>query len=140
MVKKINITRFARTLGVLMISGVPVVEALNIVSETLSNLLFKEEIKKTIEEVKEGSSIARSLEKSKNFPPMISQMIAVGEESGATSEILFKVADFYDKEIDNTIKNLTSLLEPILIILIGGMIGFIMVSIIKPIYQLTNMI
>ena len=139
MTKKINITRFTRTLGTLMASGISVIEALNIVADATSNTLFKEEIKEAAKKVKDGVPISASLDKSKNFPALVSQMIAVGEETGTLSDILLKISSFYDKEIDNTIKNLTSLLEPLLMILIGGMIGFVMVSIIKPIYQLTNM-
>lgn len=137
--KKLNIARFARTFGVLLASGISIIETLNIVSEATSNILFKEEIKETAKKVKDGTPIAQTIEGSKNFPILVSQMISVGEETGTLSDILLKIADFYEKEMDNMIKNLTSLLEPLMMLMIGSMIGFIMISIIKPIYQLTNM-
>lgn len=139
MIKKINVSRFTRTLGALLSSGISVIEALDIISDSISNAIFKEEIKDMSNKIKDGVPIATAMQGYKDFPILVSQMISVGEETGTLSDILTKISNFYEKEIDNTIKNLTSILEPFLMILIGGMIGFIMVSIIKPIYQLTNM-
>lgn len=138
--RKMNIARFSRTFGTLLASGISIIETLNIVSAASSNIIYQEEIKGTVQKVKDGVPIADTLQDSKNFPVLVSQMISVGEETGSLSEISIKIAEFYEKELDNTIKNLTSLLEPIIMLLIGTMIGFIMIAIIKPIYQLTNMI
>lgn len=137
--KKMNITKFSRTFGALMASGISIVETLNIIADATTNILFKEEIRDAAAKVKDGKQLGEIFEKSKNFPVLVSQMISVGEETGTLSEILIKVAEFYDKELDNTIKNMTSLLEPLMMLMIGTMIGFIMISIITPIYQLTNL-
>lgn len=137
--RKINIARFARTFGTLMASGISIVETLTIVSGTTSNIYYKEEITKIAKKVKDGIPLGDIMEDSKNFPVLVSQMISIGEETGKLSEILIKVSEFYEKEVDNIIKNITALLEPFMMLAIGGMIGFVMVSIIKPIYELTNM-
>ncbi|MCL5093529.1 MAG: type II secretion system F family protein [Patescibacteria group bacterium] len=139
-VKKINIIRFTRTLGSLLDSGIPIVETLEIIADATQNLIFKEDIVKFKEEVKDGITLSKSMESSKNFPVLINQMLAIGEESGTLSEICAKLSSFFEKDVDNIIKNLTSLLEPLLMLLIGSAIGFIMISIIKPIYELTSMI
>jgi len=137
--KKINVARFARTFGTLLESGIAIVETLDIIAKATPNLIIKEDIYRIKEEVGNGVSLAVAIEKSKCFPLLVAQMMSVGEEGGLLSEISLKISDYYEKELDNIIKNLTTLLEPIMMLLIGVMIGFMMVSIIKPIYQLTNM-
>jgi len=137
---KINVARITRTLGSLLSSGVGVVEALDIVSESTENLLFKEAIEKTSEKVKNGSTIAETIKTFKVFPILVPQMISVGEETGSLDVILKKVADFYDSDVTNITANLTTLLEPLIMIVIGLMVGYVIVSIITPIYTMTDMI
>lgn len=138
-IRKVNIARFTRTLGSLLSSGVTVLEALETTGGTIQNEVFKKVILDSAEKVKNGSSLAEPLKKSKVFPFIVPQMIAVGEETGTMDVILSKLASFYDKEIDNTVKNLSSLIEPLMMILIGVCVGFIVISIISPIYSMTNL-
>ncbi len=137
---KINVARITRTLSSLLSSGVSVVEALGIVADSTQNLLFKEAITKTAEKVSNGSNIADNLKTYKIFPPLVSQMIAVGEETGSTDTILAKIADFYDSDVSNITANLSTLLEPLIMIVIGLMVGYVIIAIITPIYSMTNMI
>jgi type IV pilus assembly protein PilC len=136
---KMNVAHFARTLASLLNSGVSVVESLNIVADSTTNLVFKEAIQKAAEKVKNGVSIAEVIKTYKVFPPIVSQMISVGEETCSLDTILKKIADFYDREVENITQNLSTMLEPFMMILIGLMVGFVVVSIITPIYQMTNM-
>lgn len=138
--KKVNIARFARTLGSLLSSGVNVQDALQIVADSTTNLVFKDAIIKTMQKVKNGSPIAENLKSFPVFPALVPQMISVGEETGALDEILKKIAIFYDREVDNMTNNLTVLLEPMIMVLIGIMVGYLIISIITPIYTMTNMI
>lgn len=137
---KFNSARFARTFGSLMGSGVSVLESLDIVSNSLSNLAFREEIKSVAEKVRNGGSIAEPMKQSRLFPVMVSQMIGVGEEAGNLDKMLIKVAEFYERQIDNITKNISSLIEPIIMLVVGVAIGFVVISIITPIYQATNSI
>jgi type IV pilus assembly protein PilC len=139
LIRKINISHFARTLSSLLASGVNVPEALKIVSDSTTNMIFKQAIEKTTEKVQEGTTIAENLKNYSVFPMMVPQMISVGEETGALDSILGKVADYYDREIDNITKNLTVLLEPMIMIMIGIMVGYLIISIITPIYTMTNL-
>ncbi|MDD3480959.1 MAG: type II secretion system F family protein [Patescibacteria group bacterium] len=138
-VRKINITRFTRTLGSLLSSGITVLEALDIAGSTLKNEVFKAEIKEVAEKVEGGSPLAEPLKKSKVFPIMVAQMISVGEETGTMDKILAKLTRFYEREVDNTVKNLSSLIEPLLMIVIGVGVGFVVISVITPIYSITNL-
>lgn len=137
---KMNIARITRTLSSLLSSGVSIVESLEIIGNSTQNLLFKEAIIKTAEKVGNGGGIAETFRMYKFFPSLVPQMISVGEETGSTDAILKKIADFYDGDVDNITKNLSVLLEPMIMILIGVMVGYVIVSIITPIYSLTNMI
>jgi type IV pilus assembly protein PilC len=137
--KKVNVARFTRTLGSLLSSGVAVIEALQISADTLSNEVFKKEILYTARKVEDGSSVAEPLKRSKIFPKMVPHMISVGEETGTLDKTLLKVTEFYDKEVDNTVKNLSSILEPLLMIVIGLGAGFIVISVITPIYQMSTL-
>ena len=136
---KVNVARFARTLGSLLNSGVNLPEALHIVSESTNNVVFKEAIDKTAEKVRNGSTIAEVIKTYKIFPVLVPQMINVGEETGELPELLTKIANFYDREVDNITRNLTTLLEPMIMLLIGAMVGYLIISIITPIYSMTNM-
>jgi len=137
---KMSVSRFARTFGTLISSGVPVLRAMEIVVETAGNRVIGETIKRARSSVKEGEKISGPLFASKLFPTMVTQMIAVGEETGRLDQMLSKVADFYDQEVDATLKGLTSLIEPLMIVGLGLIVGFIAVSVISPIYQLVGSI
>ena len=137
---KINVARITRTLGSLVSSGVGVVEALDIVANSTQNLLFKEAVVKASERVKNGSTIAETFGSFKVFPVLVPQMISVGEETGSLDTILKKVADFYDGEVSNITRNLTTTLEPLIMIVIGIMVGYVIIAIITPIYGMTELI
>jgi type IV pilus assembly protein PilC len=139
LIKKINITRFTRTLGSLLSSGVAVLEAMEIASSVLRNEVFKKEIKDAAQKVQDGSSLSEPLQNSKVFSIMVSQMIAVGEDTGTLDKILLKLTNFYQKEVDHTVTNLSNLLEPVMMILIGAGAGFIVISIITPIYSMADL-
>lgn len=137
LIKKIALVRFARTLGNLLGSGLSVIDSLSIASQSINNQEFTEAIDKAIEDIKTGVPISESLNKyPKLFPNLLMSLIVVGERTGSLQEILITFADFYDEEVDNTLKELTSILEPALLLIMGLMIGAIAVSIILPIYQL----
>jgi type IV pilus assembly protein PilC len=137
---KMSVSRFARTFGTLISSGVPVVRALEIVVETASNRVIEQAVNTARTSVRDGDKISVPLMASKIFPVMVTQMIAVGEETGRLDEMLAKVSDFYDDEVETTLKGLTSLIEPLLIVGLGVIVGFIAVSVISPIYTLVGSI
>jgi len=135
---KTAVSRFARTFGTLIASGVPVLRALEIVVDTSGNRVVSAAINQARSSVKEGEKISTPLFATKLFPVMVTQMISVGEETGRLDQMLSKVSDFYDAEVDATLKGLTSLIEPLMIVGLGGIVGFIAVSVISPIYQLVG--
>lgn len=138
-VKKVNIARFARTLSSLLKSGVAIVNALEIISESLGNIYFQNAIKKASEKVQKGSPLNQAIgEYDKLFSPMVTQMIKVGEETGSSEQILGQLADFYEKEVDEITKNLSSVIEPALILVIGGAVGFFAISVIQPMYMIMD--
>jgi type IV pilus assembly protein PilC len=137
---KTSVSRFARTFGTLISSGVPVLRALEIVSDTAGNRVISDTVVRARHSIKEGEKISAPLFGSKIFPIMVVQMIAVGEETGRLDQMLVKVSNFYDEEVDNTLKSLTSLIEPLMIVGLGLIVGFIAVSVISPIYQLVGSI
>jgi type IV pilus assembly protein PilC len=137
---KTAISRFARTFGTLISSGVPVLRALEITMETAGNRVVAEAVSRARSSVKEGEKISTPLYGTRIFPVMVVQMIAVGEETGRLDHMLVKVSDFYDDEVDATLKGLTSLIEPIMIVGLGGIVGLIAVSVISPIYALVGSI
>ncbi|MBW3538227.1 type II secretion system F family protein [Candidatus Parcubacteria bacterium] len=139
-VRKVNIARFARTFGSLMSSGISVLDALGATAAALGNTVFKEGLAAIAADVKNGKPIAESMRRNDNFPAIVSQMIAVGEETGQLDEILLKLAEFYEKEVDSIIAGITSIIEPILIMVIGAMIGFIIISVFGPLSALSNAI
>jgi len=135
---KTAVSRFARTFGTLITSGVPVLRALDIVSETAGNRVISDVVVRARQSIKEGEKISTPLFGSKIFPVMVTQMIAIGEETGRLDQMLDKVSNFYDDEVDNTLKGLTSLIEPLMIVGLGLIVGFIAVSVISPIYSLVG--
>ena len=139
-VQKVAISRFARTLSVLSRTGVPVLQALDIVSATAGNSLVSDAISDVQSSVKRGESLAGPLHKHEVFPPMVTHMMAVGEETGALDTMLSKVADFYDQEVDDTVSALTSLIEPLLIIVMGVAVGGILIALYLPMFNIANLI
>jgi type IV pilus assembly protein PilC len=135
---KMSIARFSRTFGTLISSGVPMIRSLEIVQETLGNMVLAQAIEQTRVSIREGQKLSTPLMASGLFPNMVTCMIDVGEESGRLSEMLVKVGDFYDAEVETTVKGLTSMIEPMLIIFMGVVVGFIAISVMTPIFTLVN--
>lgn len=140
LVHKTCLTRFSRTFAVLLRSGVPILEALEITSETVNNRVMASAIREVQDAVKRGESVAAPLASHAVFPPMVVQMLAVGEETGQVDSMLEKVADFYDQEIEATVDALTSLLEPLLIVVMGGAVGGMVVALYMPMFQVINLV
>ncbi len=138
LVRKSAISRFTRTLGTLVTSGVPILQALNITRETAGNHVVGEAIGKVHDSVKEGESIVQPLEASGIFPPMVISMIDVGEETGQLPEMLLKVAEVYDDEVDNAVAGLTSLLEPIMIVFLAVVVGTIVIALFLPLITIIS--
>jgi type IV pilus assembly protein PilC len=139
-ISKVAISRFTRTLGTLVSSGVPILQALTIVRETSGNVVIANAIGKVHESVKEGETITAPLEASGVFPPMVVSMVDVGEQTGAMPEMLLKIADNYDEEVDNAVAAMTSLLEPIMIVFLAVIVGSIVIAMFLPlIAMISNM-
>ena len=136
LIRKTAIARFARTLGTLVSSGVPILDALTITGRTAGNKIVEGAIYATRTSISEGKTIAEPLIESKVFPAMVCQMIAVGETTGALDQMLQKIADFYEDEVDNAVANLTSLMEPMVILFLGVVIGGLVVAMYLPIFKL----
>lgn len=134
--RKTAISRFARTLGTLVTSGVPILQALNITRETAGNAAIAAAIAHVHDSVKEGESIVQPLEASKAFPPMVISMIDVGEETGKLPEMLLKIADVYDEEVDNAVAALTSMLEPLMIVFLALIVGTIVLALFTPLISI----
>ena len=140
MIQKMAISRFSRTFATLIASGVPMMRSLEIVGETSGNRVIAQAVENARSAIREGQKRGTPLAQSGLFPGMVTHMIDVGEETGRLSEMLSKVSDFYDQEVDNSVKALTSMIEPCLIVVMGGMVGFIAISIIAPIFKLIGSI
>ena len=137
-VTKVAISRFTRTLGTLVSSGVPILQALTIVKETSGNVIVGSAVQAIHDSVKEGETITAPLEASKVFPPMVVSMVDVGEQTGALPEMLLKIADNYDEEVDNAVAAMTSLLEPIMIVFLAVVVGSIVIAMFLPLIALMN--
>jgi len=140
LVTKVAVARFARTLGTLITSGVPILQALKITKETIGNEIIQDAVDKVHDSIKEGDTIAAPLDETKVFPAMVVNMIDVGEETGSLDAMLMKVADIYDAEVEAAVDAMLSLMEPAIIIFLGGVIGFIVVSLYLPIFTLGDTI
>lgn len=140
LVHKTALARFARTFSSLLRSGVPILEALEITKETSGNVVIARALDDVQAGVKIGEPISRPLEHHKVFPPMVTQMMAVGEESGALDTMLEKIADFYDQEVEATVNSLTSLLEPLLIMVLGGAVGTMVIALYLPMFNIIKLI
>ena len=136
LIQKVSVAKFSRTLGTLISSGVPLIEALDICARTSGNKIVEIAVFKTIAAIKEGETIAAPLSRESVFPPMVIQMIDVGESSGALDKMLSKIADFYDEEVDAAVEGLTSLMEPMLMVFLGCIVGFIVVAMYLPIFKM----
>ena len=140
LLKKVAVAKFARTLSTMMSSGVPILEGLSIVSKTSGNVVIEDALMKTRQGISEGQSIAEPLTKTGIFPPMVVQMIAVGEATGALDSMLSKIADFYDDEVDAAVDAMTALLEPVMMVFLGGVVGGMIVAMYLPIFKLASVV
>jgi type IV pilus assembly protein PilC len=136
LMRKSSISRFSRTLGTLVTSGVPILQALNITRDTAGNVIVADAVTKVHDAVKEGESIVQPLEASGVFPPMVISMVDVGEETGQLPEMLLKIAEVYDDEVDNAVEGLTSLLEPIMIVILALIVGTIVIALFMPLIEI----
>ncbi|MDA8103843.1 MAG: type II secretion system F family protein [Nitrospiraceae bacterium] len=140
LLRKVAVAKFTRTLGTLVSSGVPILDGLEITAKTAGNKVVEGAVMDVRSAVSEGKTLAEPLMKSKVFPPMVTHMIAVGESTGALDAMLSKIADFYDDEVDNSVANLTAMMEPMLMVFLGGTVGFIVVAMYLPIFKLITLI
>ncbi|MBI4654180.1 MAG: type II secretion system F family protein [Nitrospirae bacterium] len=137
---KVAIAKFTSTLGTLVGSGVPILDGLAITAKTAGNTVIERAVLEVKKAVTEGKTIAEPLSKLKIFPPMVTQMIAVGESTGALESMLSKIAEFYDEEVDAAVANLTAMIEPVLIMFLGGTVGFIVIAMYMPIFKLIQLV
>jgi type IV pilus assembly protein PilC len=138
--RKGSVSRFTRTLGTLVSSGVPILDGLEITAKTAGNVIVKDAVMMARASIREGDTISNPLRQSGVFPPMVVQMITVGEETGALDEMLSKIADFYDDEVDAAVDALTSVIEPIMIVFMGAIVGGMVVAMYLPIFRMVNVI
>jgi type IV pilus assembly protein PilC len=138
LITKMAVARFSRIFASLMSAGVSVIESIEVTAKAIGNTAFEKELMQAAKDVANGEQLSASLMKSPVFPPIVSQMMAIGEETGQTDTVLIKVAEFYEEEVDAAVDGLSSILEPILIVVMGGMVGVIAVSVIGPISSLSS--
>jgi type IV pilus assembly protein PilC len=136
--QKVAIARFARNLGTMIRSGVPILQALDIVADTTGNWTITSAVRDVQDSVRQGESLTQPLSQHAVFPPMVVQMMAVGEETGALDTMLAKIAEFYDQEVEATTESLTALIEPIMIAVLGGLVGSMIVCLYLPIFDVYN--
>jgi len=139
-IRKVAVARFTRTLGTLLASGVPILDALGICARVAGNYTVEDALIYAKEKISEGRSIVEPLGESKVFPPMVIQMIAVGEATGAMDSMLQKIADFYEEEVDVAVAALTRLIEPAMFVFLGGMVGGLMIAMYLPVFELAGAI
>ena len=138
--RKISVARFTRTLGTLLSAGVPILDALDVVKKSAGNVVVEGAIQETSNKIREGRTMAEPLMETNVFPPMVVQMIGVGEQTGALDTMLNKIADFYEDEVDVAVAALTSLLEPLMMVFIGGIVGVILISMYLPIFSIAGQV
>jgi type IV pilus assembly protein PilC len=138
LLRKVAVAKFTRTLGTMITSGVPIMDGLEITSKTAGNMIIENAIRTVRTAISEGKSMSEPLEETGIFPGMVVQMIAVGEATGAMDQMLSKIADFYDEEVDTAVEALTSALEPMLMVFLGGVVGFIVVAMYLPIFKMAQ--
>jgi type IV pilus assembly protein PilC len=139
-IRKLAIARFSRTLGTLITSGVPILQAIDITGKAAGNAVIEHAMAEVEVSVKEGQSITEPLRKEPVFPPMVTQMISVGEETGSLDAMLSKIADFYEDEVNAAVKSLTSILEPVLMLFVGVLVGTVVISMYLPIFNMMNIV
>jgi type IV pilus assembly protein PilC len=139
LIRKVAVAKFTRTLGTMLSSGVPLLEALEICAKTAGNKVVEEAVFMTKDSIEEGKTIAEPLEETGVFPAMVVQMISVGEATGALDAMLSKIADFYDDEVDTAVDALTSLMEPMMMVFLGGAIGFVVIAMYLPIFKMATL-
>ncbi|MGA1790849.1 MAG: type II secretion system F family protein [bacterium] len=140
LLRKVAIAKFTRTLGTLMSSGVPLLDGMDITARTAGNKVIEKAVQSSRTSISEGKTIAEPLGETHVFPPMVVQMISIGESTGALDTMLSKIADFYDEEVNAAVEALTSMLEPLLMVFLGGAVGFILIAMYMPIFGLANLI
>lgn len=140
LLKKVAVAKFTRTMSTMMSSGVPILEGLTIVSKTAGNVIIEEALIKTRQSISEGKTIAEPLAETDIFPPMVVQMIAVGEATGALDTMLSKIADFYDDEVDAAVEAMTALLEPFMMVFLGGVVGGMIIAMYLPIFKMASVV
>jgi type IV pilus assembly protein PilC len=138
LVRKVAVARFTRTLGTMLSSGVPILDALEIVARAAGNRTIEKSVLYVRAKISEGKNIAGPLADTKVFPPMVVQMIGVGEATGAMDAMLGKIADFYDDEVDVAVAALTSMIEPLMMVFLGGTVGFFMIAMYLPIFSMAG--
>lgn len=139
LIRKVAVAKFTRTLGTMLSSGVPLLDALEICAKTAGNKVVEEAVFMTRDSISEGKTIAEPLEETGVFPPMVVQMISVGEATGALDAMLSKIADFYDEEVDTAVEALTSMMEPMMMVFLGGAIGFVVIAMYLPIFKMATL-
>ena len=137
---KVNLAQICRTLGLLVGAGIPIIESINIVSTATDNVLMEKALNFAAKHVEKGFPLAQSIEQKQVFPPIVSQMIRVGEETGKLDDALLKLSYYFESESEELIKGLTTALEPLIMIILGVGVGFLVISIILPIYKITSAI
>ncbi|MGV8079206.1 MAG: type II secretion system F family protein [Syntrophales bacterium] len=140
LIKKVAVAKFTRTLSTMMSSGVPILEGLSIVSKTAGNKIIENALVKVRQSISEGKTIAEPLQEADIFPPMVVQMIAVGEATGALDTMLAKIADFYDDEVDAAVEAMTALLEPFMMVFLGGVVGGMIIAMYLPIFKMASVV
>jgi type IV pilus assembly protein PilC len=138
LIRKVAVAKFTRTLGTMISSGVPIMDGLEIVARTAGNKIVEESIYKVRQAISEGKTMAEPLGESGVFPPMVVQMISVGEATGAMDTMLNKIADFYDDEVDDAVNNLTAMMEPLLMVFLGTTVGGLVIAMYLPIFKLAG--
>ena len=136
LIKKVEIARFAQSLGTLLSHGVPILGAIHVVGQATGNELLKAEFEQIGEQLKGGTTLSQGMRQTGVFPPLVTHMVAVGEEAGTLDRALFKIADTYEREADRAMKLMTSLVEPVMILVMGSLVGFIVISMLLPIFQI----
>lgn len=139
-IQKLALARFSRTLATLVSSGVPILQSIEITGKTSGNWVLEESMVDVKESVRSGESIAKPLSRVPVFPPMVTHMISIGEETGALDSMLNKIADFYEDEVDAAVKSLTSIIEPIMMLFVGGLVGIIVISMYLPMFNMMNLV
>jgi type IV pilus assembly protein PilC len=140
LIKKVSVARFSRTLGTMLTSGVPILDALSICGRTAGNKVVEHEVRRVRVAISEGQTIAEPLQHSKIFPPMVVQMISVGESTGALDAMLNKIAEFYEQEVDTAVAGLKQSIEPIMIVILGLIVGVLVIAMYLPIFQMGKVV